>query len=332
LNTNPLRLGILSTAAIGARILAAAAGSPDVEVVAVASRELSRAERLARDWSVERAYGSYNELLADEAVDAVYVPLPNSLHVDWSIRALEAGKHVLCEKPLDRRPERVEAAFDAADRAGRVLSEAFMFRYHPQTTRIHELVLSGAIGTVQTVHASFSFRASEAQKVLRLQPHLDGGALMDVGCYCISAARLLAGEPVHVFGEQILVDTGADVRFNGTLRFPGDVIAMFDAGLAAADWRLRVVGNDGVLVAAEPWHCRVPRIELRRPDVPVEVIDLEVADSYALELAAFAAAVAGEPSPLLGRADAVAQARVLEALHRSAAEGRTVPVPAQGER
>jgi xylose dehydrogenase (NAD/NADP) len=319
LRGDPLRLGILSTAAIAKQILTAAAATPTIDAIAVASRERARAEAVARDWSIERAYGSYQELLADGDVDAVYVPLPNSLHAEWSVRALEAGKHVLCEKPFDRRPERVEAAFDAAARAGRVLTEAFMYRYHPQTERIRALVGSGALGALRTVRASFSFRATEAQKVLRLDSSLDGGALLDVGSYCVSMARLLAGEPEWVFAELDPAETGADLRAYGLMRFPGGVVAQFDAGLDAADWGLHVVGSDGVLVAAEPWHCRRPVIEIRRPGEPVETIELERADSYRLELEAFAAAIAGRPSPLLGRDDALGQARALDALHRSAA-------------
>jgi xylose dehydrogenase (NAD/NADP) len=144
--SEPVSFGFLSTAKINELLLEAARSCDRVRVLAVASRDATRGEAYAREHGIERAYGAYEELLADADVEAVYVPLPNSMHIDWSIRALEAGKHVLCEKPLSRRPEEVERAFDAAERAGRLLMEAFMYRHHPQTARIHELVQGGAIG------------------------------------------------------------------------------------------------------------------------------------------------------------------------------------------
>ncbi|MDQ3890600.1 MAG: Gfo/Idh/MocA family oxidoreductase, partial [Actinomycetota bacterium] len=149
--------GLLSTAAINRAVLAAARASKEVEVVAVASRELARADAYAREHGIERAYASYEELLLQPDVEAVYVSLPNSLHVLWSLRALEAGKHVLCEKPLTRRPGEVEHLFAVAGRAGRIVMEGFMYRHHPQTRTIADLVSGGAIGQLRAVHASFSF-------------------------------------------------------------------------------------------------------------------------------------------------------------------------------
>ena len=186
-----LRLGILSTAHINRLVIAGARESDRVEVTAVGSRDLSRAEAYAREWGIERAYGSYDELLADPDVDAVYNPLPNSMHVEWSIRALEAGKHVLCEKPLSRRPDDVERAFDVADREGRILTEAFMYRHNPQTARLKELVDGGTIGDLRVVRAAFSFTITDDANI-RLAADLDGGALMDVGCLLrqrLAAAR-----------------------------------------------------------------------------------------------------------------------------------------------
>ena len=190
-----LRLGLLSTAAINAKLLGGVRAAEGVEVVAVASRDRERAEAYAAEHGIGRAHGSYEALLADDEVDAVYVPLPNSLHVPWSIRALQAGKHVLCEKPLTRRPEEAQAAFDAADRAGRVLAEAFMWRHHPQALRLQELVRERAVGNLRLIRATFCFDLLSADDPgnVRLDATLDGGGLMDVGCYCVSAMRLLAG-------------------------------------------------------------------------------------------------------------------------------------------
>jgi xylose dehydrogenase (NAD/NADP) len=315
--------GFLSTARINRLVLAGARESDRVDVVAVASRDRERAEAYARENGIERAYASYEALLADTGVEAVYISLPNSLHVEWSIRALEAGKHVLCEKPLSRRPAEVEKAFDAAEQAGRVLMEAFMYRHNPQTARLKELVDSGAIGTLQLVRAAFSFPLADAANV-RLSAALDGGSLMDVGCYCVSGARLLAGEPERVYGEQVVGASGVDVLFSGTMRFPGGVVAQFDSGLRMPNRdELEAVGDAGSVFLDDPWHCRTPVLRLRREGGDEEIA-LDAADSYRLELENVSDAIRGDAGPLLGREDAVAQARAIEALYRSAEEGRPV--------
>ena len=250
-----LRVGLLSTANINRLLLGGARAAEGVEVVAVASRERERAESYAAEHGLGRAHGSYDALLADDEVDAVYVPLPNSLHVEWSIRALEAGKHVLCEKPLTRHPEQAEAAFDAAERAGRVLAEGFMWRHHPQALRLQELAGEGAIGTLRLVRASFSFDifGMDRPDDVRLQAGLEGGGLMDVGCYCVSALRLLAGEPERVRGRRIDGGDGVDVRFTGTMAFGGGVLGSFDCGLdMVARHELEVVGDAGVAGARRP--------------------------------------------------------------------------------
>jgi predicted dehydrogenase len=320
----PLRVGLLSTANINRMLLGGARAAEGVEVVAVASRERERAESYAAEHGIGRAHGSYDALLADGEVEAVYVPLPNSLHVEWSIRALEAGKHVLCEKPLTRHPEQAEAAFDAADRAGRVLAEAFMWRHHPQALRLRELVGEGAIGTLRLVRTSFSFDifGMDRPDDVRLQASLEGGGLMDVGCYCVSAMRLLAGEPERVSGERIDGGDGVDVRFTGTMAFAGGVLGGFDCGLdMVARHDLEVVGDTGSLFLADPWHGRSASIVLRRPD-GAEMIAFASANPYARELEDLAAAVRGEREHPFGRADAVGQARTIAALYRAAESGR----------
>ncbi len=315
--------GIISTAHINRLVLAGARESDRVEMVGVASRDQARAEAYAREHGIERAYGSYEALLEDPDIEAVYISLPNSLHVEWSVRSLEAGKHVLCEKPLDRRPEEVERAFDAADRSGRILMEAFMYRHNPQTARLTKLVAEGAIGTLRSIRAAFSFSLDEVENV-RLAADLDGGALMDVGCYCVSGSRLVAGEPERVYGEQVVGESGVDVLFAGTMRFPGDVVAQFDCGFVLPDRdELEVVGSEGSLFLDDPWHARTPVIEVRRED-GVEEVALEPQDSYRLELENLGDAIAGSAEPLLGRADAVGQARAIAALYRSAETGGPV--------
>ena len=232
-------MGILSTADINRKLLAGAAESDDVEVVAVGSRDLARAEEFAQTWGIGRAYGSYEELLADPEVEAVYIPLPNTMHSEWSIKAVEAGKHVLCEKPFSRHVADVERAFDAAEATGMHLSEAFMYRHHPQTARLAELVADGAIGELRVIRTVVQLLA------LRRRQHpattdVEGGALMDVGCYCVSGARLLGGEPESVVGAAHIGPSGTDWVFTGLMRFPGDVVALFDCGTSSAtatSWR-----------------------------------------------------------------------------------------------
>jgi xylose dehydrogenase (NAD/NADP) len=318
-----LRVGLLSTANINAKLLGGARAAEGVDVVAVASRSAERAEAYAAEHGLGRAHGSYDALLADPDVDAVYVPLPNSLHVPWAIRALEAGKHVLCEKPLTRHPRDAEAAFDAAERAGRVLAEGFMWRHHPQARRLSELAADGVVGEPRLIRAAFSFDIFGADKPddVRLQSDLDGGGLMDVGCYCVSAMRLLAGEPEAVSGRRIDGGDGVDVRFAGTLAFAGGVLGSFDCGLdMVARSELELVGDRGSILLSDPWHSRDARIELRRPDA-TETVDVAAADPYACELEDFAAAVRGERAHPFGRADAVAQARTIAALYRAAESG-----------
>ena len=317
----PVRLGLLSTARINEAILSGAAGTDRVRVDAVASRDAARAEAYAKTHGIERAHGSYDALLDDDDIEAVYISLPNSLHVEWSLRALDAGKHVLCEKPFDRRPERVEQAFDAAEAAGRVLMEAFMYRHHPQTRRLQEIVRSGAIGELRFILGSFIAPISDPENV-RMRPELDGGALMDLGCYCVSGARMLAGEPEVVFGQQAEGATGVDVRFAALMRFPGDVLAEIDCAFEMPyGTGLEAIGSEGSAFVQWPWTCQEPAIALKR-DGRTEHIEVEDIDRYMLQLQNFAAAVRGEDEPLLGRSDGVGQARALQKLYGSAGVSR----------
>ena len=318
-----VKWGILSTAHINRKVIPGAHASPDVDLVGVASRDRARAEGYARTWEIERAYGSYEALLEDPEIEAVYISLPNTLHCEWSIRALEAGKHVLCEKPLSRHPHEVEAAFDAAERTGRLLSEAFMYRHNPQTTRLCELVDEGAIGELRLIRSTFSYSLYDEENI-RLHTDVEGGSLMDVGCYCVSGSRLLGGEPETVYAQTWLGPTGTDWVFGATLRFPGNVLALFDCGTALPERdELEAIGSEGSLFLDDPWHCQVPVIEQRRGSA-VERIELEPVDSYRLELENMSGAIRGEDELLLGREDAIGQARALEALWESATSGRPV--------
>jgi predicted dehydrogenase len=314
---SPVKWGIVSTADINRKVIPGAHASGKVDLVAVASRNGARAEAYAREWEIPRAYGSYEELLADPEVEAVYISLPNTLHAEWSIKALGARKHVLCEKPFTRHPEEVVAAFDAAERNGVLLSEAFMYRHNPQTAKLVELVRDGTIGELRLIRSAFSYGLYDVENI-RLRTDVEGGALMDVGCYNVSGSRLLGGEPERVWGEAWYGPSGTDWIFTGTLRFPGDVIGTFDCGTALPNRdELEAIGSEGSLFLDDPWHCNEPTIELRR-EGDVQRIELDPVDSYLLELENVSDAIRGEAELLLGRDDALAQARALEALHHSA--------------
>ena len=315
-----MRLGLLSTANINRQILVGARGAGQVDVVAVGSRDGAKAQTYAGEHGIAKAHGSYEALLEDTDVDAVYSSLPNGMHHEWTMRALAAGKHVLCEKPYTRHPAEAVEAFDAAEAAGLVLMEAFMYRHHPQTATIERLVRDGAVGRVLAVKAVFSFPLADLTNV-RALPELDGGALMDVGCYCVSGARLAAGDPASVLAEQVVGETGVDMALYGTLRFPDDAVAQIEASFLAPERQsLEVVGDGGVLRAFAPWRVDWGGDLVLERDGVSDVVAVDEADSYTLQLENFADAIEGREPALLGRADAVAQARVIDALYRSAAE------------
>jgi xylose dehydrogenase (NAD/NADP) len=318
------RFGILSTARINRKVIEGAAESAEVEVAAVASRDQQRAERYAREHGIPTAYGSYEALLADPSIDAVYVSLPNALHCPWSIKALEAGKHVLCEKPMSSDPSAVAAVFDAADANGLICMEAFMWRHNPQTARLHELVTSGAIGELRVIRSDFGFTLDPASGDVRLAADLEGGSLSDLGCYCISGIRLLGGEPRSVVARQVLAPSGVDLRIGATLELAGDVLAELYCGFdLPRQHALEVVGSEGSILVEDPWHCRHVGLRMTRGS-EVERIEVARANSYRLELENLSRAIRGVEPPLLGRDDAMGQARTMAAILQAAESGRAV--------
>jgi predicted dehydrogenase len=312
-----IRWGILGTGDINRKLLRGARLSTEVEVVAVASRDPERAAAFAQEHGIPRSFGSYEAMLADPRIDAVYISVPNSLHHPWTMTALAAGKHVLCEKPYTRRPAEVTEAFDAADRAGLILMEAFMWRHTRQTQRVLELL--PGIGRLQTVRATFSFPLGNPDNI-RLRADLDGGSLMDVGCYCVSGARLLAGEePASVYGTQEIGPSGVDLRFTGVLSFPGGVVAEFTSAFTTDHESLEAIGTEGRLWLPDPWHNVKGAFYLND-----EEIRLDPGNPYQLELENVGAAIRGEANPRLGRDDALGQARTIAALYESAETGAAV--------
>lgn len=317
--TYPLRWGVLSTASINAKVLTGAALSGDVDVVAVASRDAAKAEAYVARWGIPKAYEGYEGLLADDSVDAVYISLPSGLHHEWTMRALEAGKHVLCEKPYSRWPGEVDAAFSDAQRRGLILSEAFMFRYHPQMVRLAEMVLvERVIGEVRLIVSSFSWPTETADDI-RLDASLGGGSLLDVGVYCVSAGRMLAGEPRSVTAQQVTGPTGVDESLVATMEFDSSALAHFDCSIHLPDRsHLEVVGNLGTIIVSDPWHCDEPRLTVSLQGGASRDIPVPQANSYQLELEEFGRAVRGERNRLLGREDALGQARAVDALFLAA--------------
>lgn len=316
-----VRWGVLGPGGIAARTVRDVGRASNLELVAVASRDAARAAEFASRFGIGRVHPTYDALLADPEVDAVYIATPNSLHHPLTMLALAAGKHVLSEKPYTRHPQKVVEAFDAADAAGLILMEAFMWRHAPQTRRFMELLPE--IGELQAIRATFSFVLSKTADI-RLDPALDGGSLMDVGCYAVSGSRLVAGsDPDSVFGQQHVTPSGVDDGFAGLLRFPSGLVAEIVSGFTSDHRSLEAIGAKGNLLLRDPWLGERGGIVLSGREVAVTPDD-----AYRLELENMSAAILGRGQPLLGRADALGQARTIEALYRSAGSG--MPIALEG--
>ena len=304
-----VRLALLSTADINGAILGARADDAPFEIVAVGSRDGARAQAYAHEHGIATAHASYDALLADDAVDAVYIALPNALHHEWTMRALAAGRHVICEKPYTRHPNEVDEAHHEAERNNLVLTEGFMWRHARQTALLCELL--PRVGDLRAVHATFTGSLPRPHDV-RWTRDLGGGALLDLGCYCIGAARLVAGgEPDRVHGEA-QPHGEVDGSFAGTLHFE-NVTATFQCSLLAPlQNTIHVIGSDGVLV--------VPNAFVNPPGIVVlngEEHRVPGSNHYRDQLDDFCAAIRGERPALLGRAEMHGQARVLDALLRA---------------
>jgi D-xylose 1-dehydrogenase (NADP+, D-xylono-1,5-lactone-forming) len=322
----PLRWGILGPGRIAPRIVRALRDNPRGLLHAVASRDPERSRAFANTHGAPTAFGSYEALLADPAVDVVYVALPNSLHAEWTVRALEAGKHVLCEKPLALTVADVDAIAEAASRSGRIAVEAFMYLHHPQTIRAVQIARSGALGPLQVVSAAFSFLLDHPNDP-RIDPDLGGGSLWDVGCYPVSVARAIAGEePDGIAAFARLDERGVDRTFVGQLRFPSGLLAHFESGFAAADReRVEIVGSDATLVLDHPFLPEPdgppPRVTIRR-DGAFEVVAVPSVDDYRSEVDDLQAAILNGTEPRVPLAFSRGSIATLVALDRAA---RTSP-------
>ncbi len=320
-----LRWGLLGTGRINRALIAPLRISPRNHLTAVASRDADRARACAAEWGIPRWFGSYEALLADPEIDVIYNSLPNSLHAEWTIKAAQAGKHVLCEKPLAITVEEVDAVAAAARQAGGVVAEAFMYRHHPQTLKVQELIAGGAIGRLRLVRGGFTFPLTRPGDV-RLDPALGGGSLWDVGCYPISFARTAIGAaPAEAFGWQVTGPTGVDLTFAGQLRFPGDVYAQVDSGFQSAlRMVMEFVGDAGRITLTNAFKPDAEsRLYLWRGD-EMEVLTFPAQELYLGEVEDLADAILlGKPTRVT-LADSRENVATILALLRSAREGRAV--------
>jgi predicted dehydrogenase len=318
-----LRWGFLGASRIGRGALAPAVHTAGHTLHAVAARDLSRAEAFAREQGANRAYGSYEEMLADPDVDLVYNALPNDLHLPMTVAALEAGKHVLCEKPITLNAEETRELQAAERRTGRVVLEAFSYRFHPQIDRAREIVASGALGEIMTARASFTFLLDRPED-FRWKPGLGGGALYDVGCYCVNGLRrVLSREPVRAaaFARD---EGGVDVHLTGLLDFGGGLAGHFDCGLRSAYGQsLEIVGETGTLRLSRPYSSKNTETTLTAGENTETFTPL---DPYAEMVAHLGRVALGEEAPRFPLSESEAQMRVLDALFESARTGGVVDV------
>jgi predicted dehydrogenase len=319
-----VRWGVISTANIGRRaVLPAIQRSRNGVLVAVGSRDAAKASALARELAIPRAYNSYQAVLDDPEVEAIYIPLPNSLHREWAIRAAEAGKHILCEKPLALDATECAQMEAAARTHGVLLMEAFMYRFHPQTARVRELIAAGAIGQPQLIRASFSFRLTNPANI-RLQPALGGGSLMDVGCYCVNIARTLyQSEPTEVQASADWGASGVDELMLGSMHFPGGRWAQFDCALTIARRETyQVIGDEGLIDVPVAFLPGAADTQLYIHDKQGARIErVEGVDEYQLMAEHFADCVRGGQQLLYPADEAAANLRTITALYQSVRNG-----------
>jgi predicted dehydrogenase len=325
-----LRWGIVSTANIGVRkVIPATQKARRCEVVAIASRDGERAARAAGELGIPRAHGAYEALLADPEVDAVYIPLPNNDHAEWTIAAARAGKHVLCEKPLAMTAAEAERMVEACASEGIVLMEAFMYRLHPSWEAVRDLVASGRIGRLRAVQSWFSYYNDDPRNIRNL-PELGGGALYDIGCYCINLSRMLfGGEPTGVEASLTRDETGTDVLTSALLAFGEDVATFACSTRTEPDQRVHIYGTEGRISIGIPFNIppdRPAEITVTSGgDPPVspdsETLLFPASDMYTIQAERFANAALDGERPPIPPEDAVGNLRVIEAVFRAGAGG-----------
>ncbi|WP_435358173.1 Gfo/Idh/MocA family protein [Haloarchaeobius sp. DFWS5] len=321
-----MNFGILSTANIGLTELIPAIRASEHEVVGIASRDGDRADQVAQAFDIPQAYGSYETMLSEAPIDAVYIPLPNSLHAEWTRRAADEGLHVLCEKPLAVDAAEARELDDYCEERGVTLMEAFMYRYHPRTERAIQVV-EEELDTVRGASATFQFSLRDRPDDIRLDPDLAGGSLMDVGCYAVSSIRTLLGEPRRVTARALDTrDCGVDTHLAGTLEYRDATAQLSCSFDTQTVQRYRVDAENGWLEVRDAFNPSEPESATLEYSVDGRTVteSFEDIDQYRLQVDHFAECVEQGTEPRTGADEAVANMRVIDALKRSADSGETV--------
>jgi D-xylose 1-dehydrogenase (NADP+, D-xylono-1,5-lactone-forming) len=320
-----LRWGLLSTAHINRSFIPSLRLSKRSKLAAVASRTLDKAQKFASEWQIPKALGSYDELLADPDVDVIYISLPNSMHVEWTVKAVKAGKHVLCEKPIATSLDGINEIIAASATTGKVVVEAFMYRHHPQTLRVKELIRSQAIGKIIMMRGSFTFKETSLNNI-RWNPRLDGGSLWDVGCYPINYARYLYGmEPFQFYGFQVTSATGVDQSFTGEMNFLGDVLGQFQSSLFTPYYTIfEIFGEKGHILIPEPFRPGKDAFIILSQDGNDQEIDFPGVDLYIGEIEDMENAILNNKQPRVSLMDSRANVRAILKFLESARTGTRV--------
>jgi predicted dehydrogenase len=313
-----LRWGLLSTARINRAVIAPIRSSKKSELIAVGSRSQERASQYAATWGIPRFYSSYEDLLADPEIDVIYNSLPNALHAEWSIKAMQMGKHVLCEKPLTTSIKDADAVIKVANNTGRVITEALMYRHHPQTILIKQMIDNGDIGNLQIIRGSFCYYDTRSSDI-RFDPALGGGSLWDIGCYPISYARYIAGkEPVEVFGHQVIGTTGIDLLFAGQMLFPDGVISQFDCSfITPYKVGIEITGDKGRISIPEPFKPGKRTKIFLQHEGHEQSIDIKGPELYQGEIEDIENAILYVKSTRICLDDSRGNIAIIEALYKS---------------
>jgi xylose dehydrogenase (NAD/NADP) len=316
-----VRWGIISTANINRRVIPAIRLSKRGELVAVASREKSHAEAYAAQWDIPRAYGSYSSMLESDLIDAVYISLPNHLHAEWTVKSLENGKHVLCEKPFALTLDEVDKMIAASEATGLVLSEAFMYRHHPQTKLVGEWVKQGRLGEISLVRGVLNFRIKHRENI-RLDPNMGGGALWDIGIYPVSMAQFVMGEtPERVIGDQWIGDTGVDETFIGQLHYSRNRLAQISSSFRTPFYSsIEILGTKGTLILNRPFVQMDEKRQLifRPATGEAQVLSVPEKELYLGEIEDMNAAILDGKLPLISLNETRNHVRTVLALYESA--------------
>ncbi len=320
-----LNWGLLSTAKINRALIKPLRASKRTRLLAVASRSISSAESYAREWKIPRAHGSYEALLADPEIDVIYNSLPNHLHAEWTIKALHAGKHVLCEKPFALTLGEADAMSQAARETGKVLAEAFMYRHHAQTIKVKEIVDSGVLGKLQLIKGAFTFTLTREGNY-RWMEEMGGGSIWDVGCYPISYARMIVGaEPVEVFGWQVTGQGESDESFIGQMRFKDGIHMQFDCGFKSPSRSyIEIIGTEATLNIPHPFKPGIKNeIHLTRNE-NIQTIKIKGDELYLGEVEDMCDAILNNQPPRISLTDSYGNINVILALLQSAKSGKSI--------